>query len=226
MRLKRPGGSVAPSCTAAIGGTRVARNAGTIEAMRVTTTPMTSAEMIVRGRISIDAAGRPKPIASNRAWMPRAMPTPTASPMIDASRPMTSASPTTFRSTWPRVAPRVRTMPNSRTRWATVMEKVLKMMKAPTNSATPAKVSSAGVRKLEISPATSSLCSWAFSSAVSTFAVSGSAAATRSRSWVAETPSWADAKTIEVSPSRSNQRWASSKVVSTTVAPPIDSTSP
>ncbi len=32
--------------------------------------------MIVRGLISIDAAGSPKPIASNSAWMPRAIPMP------------------------------------------------------------------------------------------------------------------------------------------------------
>ncbi len=169
MRLKRPRGRVAPSWTAAIGGTRVARSAGPTEATTVTTTPTSSATMIVRGRISIDVAGSPKPIASKSAWMPFAIPMPTARPMSDASTPTTSASPITLRSTCPRVAPRVRTIPNSRTRCATVIEKVLKMMKAPTNSATPANVSSAGVRKPEISPAMSSLCSSAFSCPVSTF---------------------------------------------------------
>ena len=117
-------------------------------------------------------------------------------------------------------------MPNSRTRWATVIEKVLKMMNAPTKSATPAKLSSAGLRKPVISPAMSSLCSSAFSAAVSTLTVGGRALRTRSRSWAADTPSSADANTSDVSPSRSNQRWASAKVVRTTVAPPMDSTSP
>ena len=45
------------------------------------------------------------------------------------------ASPT--RSIWPRDAPSVRSIPNSRIRWATVIEKVLKIRKLPTNSATP-----------------------------------------------------------------------------------------
>ena len=157
-RLRRPRGRTAPSCTAAIGGTRVARSAGPIEAITVTTTPIRSATITVRGSIWIPVAGSPKPTASKRACMPRAMPMPASSPMIDARIPMTSASPITLRSTWPRVAPRVRVIPNSRTRWATVIEKVLKMMNAPTKSATPAKASSAGPRKPVISPAMSSLC--------------------------------------------------------------------
>ena len=41
-----------------------------------------------------------------------------------------------------------RSSANSRRRWATEIEKVLKMMKAPTSSAAPEKASSAGVRKL------------------------------------------------------------------------------
>ncbi len=39
-------------------------------------------------------------------------------------------------TTCARVAPSVRSSPNSRVRWATVIEKVLKMMNAPTNSET------------------------------------------------------------------------------------------
>ena len=72
--------------------------------------------------------------------------------MREARTPITSASPTTLRSVWPRVAPSARTIPNSLTRWATVIENVLKMMNTPTKSATPAKVSRAGVRKPEMSP--------------------------------------------------------------------------
>ena len=58
MRLKRPGGRVAPSWTAAIGGTRVARSAGPTEAITVTTTPISSATMTVRGRISMPGGGQ------------------------------------------------------------------------------------------------------------------------------------------------------------------------
>jgi hypothetical protein len=44
---------------------------------------------------------------------------------------------------WRRLAPIVRRVAISRVRWATVIESVLKMTKAPTKSAMPAKVSSA-----------------------------------------------------------------------------------
>jgi hypothetical protein len=43
--------------------------------------------------------------------------------------------------------PSARSIANSRVRWATVIEKALKMMKAPTKTATPPKASSAGVQE-------------------------------------------------------------------------------
>ena len=51
---------------------------------------------------------------------------------------------------WRRDAPSVRSIPNSRVRWATVIENVLKIWKAPTNSDTPANTSSAIRRKLRL----------------------------------------------------------------------------
>ena len=57
----------------------------------------------------------------------------------------------TERMTWPREAPSVRSSANSRMRWVTVIEKVLKMMNAPTNSEMPANASSSVVRKLRLS---------------------------------------------------------------------------
>ena len=63
-------------------------------------------------------------------------------------RPISGASISTERSTWRREAPSVRSIPNSRTRWATVIEKVLKMMNAPTKTATQAKTSRRSCRKL------------------------------------------------------------------------------
>ena len=78
-----------------------------------------------------------------------------------------------------------------------------------------------------MSPEISSLWAWAFSWPVSTLTMSGSAAWIRLRlSCGGETPSSAAATTREVWPSRSNHFCASSNVVRTTVAPPIDSTSP
>ena len=61
--------------------------------------------------------------------------------------PRTRPSLRTGARTWRREAPSVRSSANSRMRWAIVIEKVLKMMKAPTNSEIPAKTSSAVLRK-------------------------------------------------------------------------------
>ncbi len=97
--------------------------------------------MIVRGSITVGALGRSTPRALNRAIMPLAIPTPDTRPMTDASRPSTKPSSTTERMTCLREAPRVRSVANSRVRWATVIESVLKMTNAPTSSAMPAKPS-------------------------------------------------------------------------------------
>ena len=81
--------------------------------------------------------------------------------------PITNASSTTLRTSWRRLAPSVRSIANSRVRWATVIENVLKIRKAATNSDTPEKMSSAVLRKPMNSP-TSSCCEAVFSSPVST----------------------------------------------------------
>ena len=59
-----------------------------------------------------------------------------ASPTLAPPRPSITPSAMTEPTTCARVAPSVRSSPNSRVRWATVIEKVLKMMNAPTNSET------------------------------------------------------------------------------------------
>ena len=64
-------------------------------------------------------------------------------PTIDAPTPMTTDSAITEPITCRREAPSVRNSANSRVRWATVTENVLKIRKPPTSSATPAKTSSA-----------------------------------------------------------------------------------
>ena len=53
---------------------------------------------------------------------------------------MTSDSRVTVVRIWRREAPIVRSVANSRVRWATVIENVLKMTNAPTNRAIPANV--------------------------------------------------------------------------------------
>ncbi len=86
-----------------------------------------------------------------------------------------------------RDAPSVRSMPNSRVRWATVIEKVLKIWNAPTNSEIPAKTSSAILRKPR-SVLMSSVCRCAASSPVSAIRLGGRIRAIRSRSSRDETP--------------------------------------
>jgi hypothetical protein len=226
-RASADGGSSAPSRSAATGGTRVARRAGAMaesSAVRVPTASGTSTT--VSREIRIGASGRPNPAASNSTPSSLAKPIPSTMPRIDASRPITVASSSTERSTCRRLAPSVRRIANSRVRWATVIENVLKMMKAPTSTAVNANASRSGVRKLLIPPATWSVCSLAASAPVCTLTSFGSAAATRFLSSSGLTPGSALRYTTDVRSVRLNQACASSNVVPTIVAPPIDETLP
>jgi hypothetical protein len=71
---------------------------------------------------------------------PAATATPAASPISAAMRPTAAASISTEPRTWRLLAPSARNRPFSLVRWATVMAKVFKMMKAPTSTATTAKM--------------------------------------------------------------------------------------
>ena len=75
------------------------------------------------------------------AFRPMATATPAASPITDAMMPTTTASSSTEPSTCRLLAPSARSRPFSRVRCATVIENVLKIMNAPTSSATTAKIS-------------------------------------------------------------------------------------
>ena len=81
--------------------------------------------------------------AFSSALSPIAATTPSPSPISEAVKPVIAASPTTERNTCRRLAPTTRSSASSRVRWPTVMENVLKIVKPPTNSAMPAKISSA-----------------------------------------------------------------------------------
>ena len=111
-------------------------------------------------------------------------------------------------------------MPNSLIRWATVIEKVLKIRKAPTKSATKAKTSSAIRRKPRSSRIWSEFRS-AFSSAVST-SNEGSATrcCTRRFSVSSETPSSAAIRIWSNSPRLSVIRCASGRISPAMLAPP------
>ena len=87
--------------------------------------------MTVRPSKTRDPDGRVMPNPLSRASRPSAASTPSPSPMRDATAPTMSASASTERNTWRRLAPTMRSSASSRVRWPTVMEKVLKMVKPP-----------------------------------------------------------------------------------------------
>ena len=120
--------------------------AGARAESRVTPTPTSAAMTIVRGSSAMPAVGMSTPRALNSRLMPLATPRPATMPTAEARTPSVSASATTERSTWRRLAPRARSIANSRRRCATVMLKALKMMNAPTKTETPANARSTGVR--------------------------------------------------------------------------------
>ena len=97
--------------------------------------------MTVRVATIVGPSGSWAPKTPNSALSPIATPIPAIRPITELSRPTTTASSSTARRTWPRLAPSIRISASSRVRWATSIENVLKMMKAPTNSAISAKVS-------------------------------------------------------------------------------------
>jgi hypothetical protein len=101
---------------------------------------------------------------------------------------MTSASATTDSRTCRREAPTARSSASSRVRWATRIEKVFQMIRAPTSSEIAAKPRRPVVKKPSAS-ATAALDSAMTSSDVTASMSSGSAAATRSRRSSGETPS-------------------------------------
>ena len=132
---------------------------------------------------------------------------------------------TTEARIWRRLAPSVRSIANSRVRWATVIEKVLKIRNAATNRATPAKISSAVFKKPMNSP-TSSRCDCTFWAPVSTSTEFGSAALRLAASRSGVVPGVAATLIWSSSPSLPVIRCASGRVSSVIVAPPNESTSP
>ena len=147
-------------------------------------------------------------------------------PTAEASTPSVSASATTERSTWRRLAPRARSMANSRRRCATVMLKALKMMKAPTKTETPANASSIGVRKVLIEAAVSLVASAAACSPVLTLTVAGRAVLTRVASSLGVTPGSAAIETPLSLPGSPPQRCTSCRRPAMTMVPPMEPESP
>ena len=118
-----------------------------------------------------------------------------------------------------RLAPSVRSIPNSRMRWAIVIEKVLKIRKPPTTTATPANTSRATVRNCRSSLMSEDSCA-ALSSPVRTSTVAGSTSRTRSRTSTGSVPSAASIEIWSSSFRLFATRWASGSVRVMIDAPP------
>jgi hypothetical protein len=117
--------SIATSRSAASGGTRDARIAGTTIATRVTIIPTANAATTVEGFTVSAPLVIPAPSAWNSARKPAASAIPTIRPRIDAARPIAVDSSPIDASTWVREAPIARSNADSRVRWAMMIENVL-----------------------------------------------------------------------------------------------------
>ena len=186
-RAKRDSGRVAPSRTAAIGGTRVARSAGRRLASSVTTMPTSSETTIVRVSSRSPWFGSVKPTASKSLKSPFASARPEIRPTIDASVPTTRASITIDPSTCRREAPSVRIVANSRVRCAIVIESEFAITNVPTKSAMPPKASRKLCRKV-MNSFVSAASSFACSEASLISAEAGRTFLTSSTSFVSGTP--------------------------------------
>jgi hypothetical protein len=193
-------------------------------ATSVTRTPTSSETTIVRPLTTVPASGIESPNAPKSAESPFARPTPSARPAIEAARPITSASRATERMTWRREAPSVRSVANSRVRCATVMLSVLKITKAPTNSAIAPKASR-NQRMKSTASETSFPSLSARASPLWTCAAAGRSGRTCAISASVETPGRA-AIEIASNPVFPSTRRAVGTSKTAIVAPPSESTSP
>ena len=222
---RRPSGRVAPSRTAAIGSTRVARIAGRRLARTVTTTPTRMATMIVRPLTTVPVLGSVTPAALNRANSPWARARPTSSPTTEATAPITNDSTRIERRTCLREAPSVRSVANSRVRWAMVIESELAITKLPTNSATPANTSRKVLRKVRkpVIDDESWLACWA---PVRTWVSEGRTGRIWATSCLGLIPGLALARISSSLPVRPSRRWAVVSWSPASVAPPSEDAEP
>ena len=139
--------------------------------------------------------------------------------MIAPTSPIATASIRTELRIWRREAPIVRSIPNSLTRWATVIENVLKIRKEPMKTAMKPKTSRKVCRKPRLSRISSEPRS-AFSCAVSTRTPAGISAAIRRFSALGETPSAAATEIWSRRPALWVSRWATGSVTWAMLAPP------
>jgi hypothetical protein len=204
----------------------VARTAGMSAENRVTPSPTINPSTTPVVASSGEVEGSPKPAASKRELMPIAIRRPAKMPITEPMPAVASASNSTLIRICRRLAPSVRSIAISRMRCATVIENMLKMMKAPTSTATPPNASSAGPRKPLMSSAMPCESSLAFSVPVCTLKRLPSRARTRLRNSVFDTPGAACRLTCVYAPARPYQRCASFTGIEVTSAPPSDAVVP
>ena len=186
-RASRPRVGALASRSASTGATRVARTAGASAPASVTSVPTSRHTITVRDSSTRLVVGRSMPSALKSALIAFAKPRPARMPTTEPTMPMVSASSITEVSTWRRVAPSVRSSASSRARWATVIENVLKIRKAPTSTAMNANASRPVVRNVRPWRMSSPSLS-ASSEAVRTCAVGGRIEAIWRLSASGETP--------------------------------------
>lgn len=217
---------VATSCIAAIGGIRDARSAGSSAATTVMTSPTANDPITAAAGTPIPARVRPPASLPNRNASSAPTPMPAARPSTEAIRPTAMASSTTEPMICRPLAPMARISANSRVRWATMIEKVLRIRNVPTSNATAAKPSRILLKKdrpsFRLAEASAATCSPVFTSKSAP-----RVRATSSRSFSSETPLAAfTVMLLNVSGSPSISRCATGVVKKTSLTPPMESRSP
>ena len=119
---------------ASTGSTPPARRAGAHAEITVTMVPR-----MIGTTTALTVSPSPPPIGRSWVLKPSLMsatrPMPATTPTAEPIMPTMTDSVTTERVICPREAPKARNKANSLVRWATIIEKVLAMMKVPTSSA-------------------------------------------------------------------------------------------
>ena len=169
--------------------------------------------------------GSVKPTASKSANRPEASSRPRNRPITDATTPTTSASTKIELMTWRRDAPSVRSVANSRVRWAMVIESEFAITNEPTNSAIPPNASRNPWRNV-MNSFVSAASSCACACAVRAWAFGGRIGRISESSCWSETPGFAATAISSRRPSFSKSRCAVGRSKPASVAPPMERSEP
>src|SRR4051812_30370080 len=217
-RLRIDESGVELSRSASIGATRDARRDGTHAATTVTPIPTISDTTTVRVSIASAVGGSLRPSAPSSALSPNARTTPSPMPRTEPISPTANDSSSTEVRTWRRLAPSARKSASSRVRCDTTMLNMLKMMNAPTNSATNPKIRK-NVRRNPRPWDTCACCWLAADAAVIDSYPFGSTDETRLASWFGSTPGSALTYIVSNAPWRSKSFCAVGRSNNASVAP-------